>query len=232
MAYVLARHFASRLRCTAHARKNVDSCASVLQPGAYATHEESKAAVGREVWLAQQRAVDKYMDLRQSKSSVAERFLSKCLAPRKGFLIALTSTESAQPLSVTEMLATIVGDLQSRASNQFPQDQTWKAEMQNSVGTIRRSGARPQCLGPSAVAEPIATPYTRDEVDLVIESFKTGKRCLGLPYAALKATNSAGRALTCALANLGRHMCLTSTHWSLRQYGPIRKCGPRIVRSV
>ena len=152
--YVLAGHFASRLRCIVHARKNGDPCASVLQPGAYATHKEFKAAVGREVWLAQQRAVDKYMDLRQSKSSVAERFLSKCLAPRKGFLIALTSTESAQPLSVTEMLATMVGDLQSRASNQFPQDQTWKAEMQNSVGTIRRSGDARSAWDPRLLPNP------------------------------------------------------------------------------
>ena len=230
--FVLAGHFAGNLRCALARQSGQEPPPRIVNPDGYASHKEFRAAVGRQVWLAQQRAVHKYIELRQEKSPQAERFLSKCLVNRSDFYIALSHEGSVRPLSVQETLAALVGDLQARADNNFPQDPEWRDAMQVSVGVIRQSGASPQGLGNPLLSADFSTLYTQEEVDLAIDAFKTGKRCLGLPYAALKATNGDARALTCALVNLGRHMCLSSTHWSLRQFGPIRKSGPKIVRTL
>ena len=77
--------------------------------------------------------------------------------------------------------------------------------------------------------------YTDVEVASAIDALRATTACIRGCYAALRATirtNPLGRALTAALMNLGWATALTATLWSLRQFRPIRKCGPRVVRLV
>ena len=71
------------------------------------------------------------------------------------------------------------------------------------VSMIRAAGGLPSALGSNS-SHPCAQPlYKAEELDDVLGRLPVGKRCLGMPYAALKASCPAGRRLTIALANLG-----------------------------
>ena len=66
----------------------------------------------------------------------------------------------------------------------------------------------------------------------MIDKLDKAKHCTKGAYAAIHAPEAGGRRLTAALVNLSRHMGLTSTLWSLRQFAPIRKAGPRVVQNI
>ena len=74
--------------------------------------------------------------------------------------------------------------------------------------------------------------YTLQELGDVLKKLQVSKRSIKLPYTAVKENSSQGKALTLALMNCSRHVGLTSTHWSLRQFAPIRRSGLSTVRAM
>ena len=74
--------------------------------------------------------------------------------------------------------------------------------------------------------------YSEQAVNRAIDALKPAKRTIRGCNGALTSIVLEGRRLTKALVNLGRHLGLTSTLWSFRQISPIRKDGPKTVRST
>ena len=103
------------------------------------------------------------------------------------------------------------------------------AANQRFVSGIRRNGAQSSC--PSSRISLSMARYSMDEVDAVLDSFKAGRHCLQGCYAALRSPCRPARLLVAALVNLSRHMCLTSSLWSIRRFSLIRKSGPPVVRN-
>ena len=122
------------------------------------------------------------------------------------------------------MVDTIVSDLFYRASNDFEQDHAMAVFLQRAVSNFQNE---------AGAISPVCSStffYLQTEVDKVLDGIGKTKRCLRGSYAGLCAKVVEGRSLTCALVNFGRHVCLTSSFWSLRQITPLRKCGPQLVR--
>ncbi|CAK0875342.1 unnamed protein product [Prorocentrum cordatum] len=155
----------------------------------------------------------------------AERFLSGFFKDADRFDIQLVSPVTGRTQSTSEMLDAIQADLLGRAQNDFPQCPVERDRMSRVVSGIRRAGA---ASGPER-AQPL---YSETEVEEAIALLKLGKRTVHLCNAAVKAPVQEGFRLTRALLNLGRRLCVTSRFWSLRQFSPLRKSGPPVVRKV
>jgi len=193
----------------------------------HTSFEQFKLAVAHASWAAKRRAVDHYVSLRAQDPGLAEAHMSKAFRAADSFEIALTD-ERGTPLSSSAMLSTLEADLKSRANNHFAQDPRQAALLERMVAAIRHAGA---------IAHASPTPqhvylYCQQEVNDVVDELKPKKACIHGSYAALRASVPQGRELTWSLVNLGRHMGLTSTHWSLRQFAHIHKSGPVVVRDV
>ena len=221
--YLTAGHFSGIVRARSYKPKR----SRTLELPCYTDNvtADFKAIVADRVWHGQRAAVNKYLELRRTSQSSAEHYLSKCFKSRDKFEIALVDEQNGQPLDTTEMISQLVHDLQARANNDFPQDPAVAAALQRYLHIIRASGAAHHTYPHTRTIS-----YSQQEVDDVCDAFSQNKQCLGFPYAALKAQQGEGRKVTWALVTLGQHMGLTSSHWSLRRFGPIRKAGPRTVR--
>ena len=198
---------------------------SLDSPSDHDSHAEYKDAAKHAAWEARAGIAAKFHKLRDEAPHEAERYLSRFLKPRSDFTSALVDTHG-DPMSEIQMVNTLVDDLMARAHNNLPQDPSAALELQRAVSTIRSSGAAPR--GGSSAHRDI--PYSGKEVAEAIDGIKAGKRCLFGVGSAVKAPCGPGRRLTASLVNAGRHMAITSTLWSLRQFNPIHKSGPKIVR--
>jgi hypothetical protein len=204
---------------------------------AYADYATFKEEANTAVWRARRRNVTKYLELRRSDAGRAERFLSSVFRARSAFTIALADGDG-RALSPCDMVEALVEDYRSRADNDFPQDPEAALELTKQVSAIRQCGAasvavHPWALSPEVSQGPDACDYYSEcEVNSVLDSLNVHKKAIRGCYAAARAQVPGARALTRALLNLGRHVCLTATLWCLRQFAPIRKDGPRVVRST
>jgi hypothetical protein len=118
--------------------------------------------------------------------------MSNVFQPRQKFTIALTEPVSGRALSGKEMIEALVLDLQARANNDFSQDEGFAAALARGLERIQRAGAHPSALVCSPQAALAPHRYSQVEVDEVLDSFKPGKTCLSLPYAALRSVVSEG----------------------------------------
>ena len=159
----------------------------------------------------------------------AERFLSSFFASQDRFEIALADPATGRGFSADEMLQAIEQDLQARASDNFPHDQEECLATARAVSAVRQSGAARAGAGLSTRGRRL---YSMAELADVLETFKAASSALRGCYASVKSPCVQGRRLTLALANLSRSCGLTSTCWSARQFTPLHKSGPRVVRDV
>lgn len=99
---------------------------------------------------------------------------------------------------------------------------------------IRAAGAAPGALPDLGGASPECnrTLHGGGELETALNLLKPGKSVTHGSFAALRAKEPCGRRLSLALVNLGRHLCITSVHWSLRVVRGLRKSGPKTVRQV
>ena len=135
------------------------------------------------------------------------------------------------------MVQALVEDYRSRADSDFPQDLAFAQVLAQQVNELRQRGAAADVLRPWDLSLEMSPSqnvgyYSEQEVDAVLDSLNIHKRANQGCYAATRARIPGARALTRALLNLGRHVCLTTTVWCLRQFAPIWKDGPRVVRST
>ena len=232
--YVVAGHMAQLV--VVSKPRQVTPSLGMKSPDEYTSHTEFKAAANEAAWRARSVAARRYAKMWTTDRGAAERFLSSCLRLEATSNIALSDPITDRVLSKSEMVEQLVTDLMARAKNDFPQDDIAKDLLERDVASIRSVGACRDWSGAPVLswAAPAAsaTVYHTDEaINRAITSLKVGKACMFGVASAVKATCAAGRRLTHSLMNLCFHVCLTSTHWSLRKFTPIRKAGPRLVRS-
>ena len=175
--------------------------------------------------------MSKYQDLRAACPGAADRFLSSFFNPKSDFSVALCCPETGRPLTEPETVEAWMRDIRSRCNYVTEHDRSEAEQTSRNVTRIRATGGHPNALGsPCARAVAMDQLYTDDEVTSVLATMSTSKRCLGMPYAALKASCQSGKTLTRNLVNFSLFVCVTATRWSIRLLPPIRKGGPRIVR--
>ena len=121
-----------------------------------------------------------------------------------------------------------------RARNDFAQDEVAPKSLERQVSCIRQSGADAGVLGATGDSSGKVGHefYTLQEVGQAIATLRPGKQATRGCLAAVRAACEARRRLSGALMNLGRHVGLTTTHWSIRVVSPLRKSGPKVVRRV
>ena len=225
---VLAGHCAGAVQVRgAHSRRG-----RTLSPTDFATEEEFKAAVKEAVASEQFRAVHTYARLRSTDRGSSEKFLSSFFSKESRFSVNLLDEDTGEPLSTEGMLDALVVDMMAQASNEFSADASFLAQVDLSVADIRQHGG----LSPDTVAAagsvPEDAPYTESEFEAVLVKCLSSKKCLHGCFSLLKASNQEHRSVLLGLANLSRHVGLTSTIWSLRQFAHIRKSGGMVVRRI
>ncbi|CAK0798006.1 unnamed protein product, partial [Prorocentrum cordatum] len=196
-----------------------------LSPASFPTHEAYKSAVETAAWQERRKAAHRYLSLRDTNAGAAERFLTGVFKSSARFDMQLVDESSGAALSTDEVLDAIRRDLCSRAENDFPQDPAERTRMSSHVAAIRRAGASSGQAGPEQ-------PYSEEEVEAALALLKPGKRTARMCNAAARAKVEEGFRFTRALLNLARALCVTSRLWSLRQFSPIRKSGPAVVRRL
>ena len=172
--------------------------------------------------------MSRYVHLRSVSPAAAERFLSGYFQGVARFSVQLVDPSTAASLSPTEMVDAVVSDSMGRARNDFPEDAAEAARLSRAVAEVRRVGAR----SPGVMIQVPPDAYTLDEVDRAIALLKPHKSTVRGTNAAVLAEVPAGRRLTRALVNLSRASCVTARLWSLRQFSPIHKSGPLVVRNT
>lgn len=122
----------------------------------------------------------------------------------------------------------------ARAQNDFVQDSEATNDIGRQATMIRAAGAAAGVLLDvvQVRAAPNRALHDGTELETALRLLKPGKSVTHGSYAALRAKEPCGRRLSLGLVNLGRHLCVTSVHWSLRTLRGLRKSGPRIVRRV
>ena len=206
-----------------------------LSPSDYAAHEDFKAAVKEASAQEQFRIVNSYARLRQQDQGASEKFLSSFFNKESQFRISLLDEDTGQSLSEDDMLSALVEDMMARADNDFPADNELLRRVDTAVAEVRRLGGFSSCdsvASQAAWSDVQDGPYTEAELERVLQKCKSSKRCLHGCFALLKAQNTLHRQLLLSLANLSRHVGLTSTIWSLRQFAHIRKSGSMVVRRI
>ncbi|OLP92388.1 hypothetical protein AK812_SmicGene25805 [Symbiodinium microadriaticum] len=206
-----------------------------LSPSDYAAHEDFKAAVKEASAQEQFRIVNSYARLRQQDRGASEKFLSSFFNKESQFRISLLDEDTGQSLSEDDMLSALVEDMMARADNDFPADNELLRRVDTAVAEVRRLGGFSSCdsvASQAAWSDVQDGPYTEAELERVLQKCKSSKRCLHGCFALLKAQNTLHRQLLLSLANLSRHVGLTSTIWSLRQFAHIRKSGSMVVRRI
>ena len=228
---VIAGHIAGAVKVHGARRPEGEK----LSPSDYATHEEFKAAVKEASAREQFRIVNSYARLRQQDRGASEKFLSSFFNKESRFRISLLDQDTGQSLSEEDMLSALVEDMMARVDNNFAADSELLRQVDTAVAEVRRLGGfnsnnpdAPQAT-PSAAQDDL---YTEAELEQVLQKCKSSKKCLHGCFALLKARNSTHRQLLLSLANLSRHVGLTSTVWSLRQFAHIRKSGSMAVRRI
>ena len=168
-----------------------------------------KQAVQEATLREQHQAVDTYTRLRQTNRGQAERFLSSFFDSKADFQVCLLDEETGEPLTDKAMLDTLVQDMMSRASNDFPAAEKCLLEADLQVSVRRRNGGH---------ACPTSTPrddavsfYTEQELDTVLLKCCSSKKCLRGCFSLLTASCLAHRKVILGLANLSRQVGLTST---------------------
>ena len=227
--YALAGHFAGNVKTNANSTRGSKK---PLDPSAYTTFKEFKAAVRAATSDHQRAAAQKYQDLRKSNPGLADRFLSTFFKPKSAFCIALSCPKTGNLLTKAQMVDEWTQNIKSRASTVIDCDPLTSAQNIANITRIRATGAASSALGSTATVGIDDSPYTVQEVTEVVDKMSASKHCLGMPYSALKALCPSGRELTRVLANLGLHSCLTSSRWSVRVLNAVRKAGPHVVRQV
>ncbi|CAE7222667.1 MOCOS [Symbiodinium natans] len=226
---VLVGHFHGAVRVKSNMLKCRDSLS--LSPSNFTSDAAFKAAVKEAALREQNRAANTYSFLRQKDRAQSERFLSSFFNKASEFQIALLDESSGEPLSHEAMLDLLVEDMMSRASNDFPADARSLQETDLLVSDVRSRGGFD--LHNDSWSEPIQDSfYTLEELDDVLQKCHSSKKCLHGCFSLLKSSQSSHRKVVLGLANLSRHIGLTSTLWSLRQFAHIRKSGAKIVRKV
>ena len=200
-----------------------------LAPSHYASHADFKAAVRDVVQREQHLASNTYSKLRAKDKGQADRFLSSFFNKDLDFQVCLLDKDTGATLSDEAMLATLEEDMMARACNQFPADDLHLREIDVRVTSLRRSGG--SAAGGQALPQN-SNPYSEVELEEVLLKCQSSKKCLHGNFSVLKSPHPANRRVVLGLANLSRHVGLTSTLWSLRQFAHIRKSGSRIVRKV
>ncbi|CAE8699927.1 unnamed protein product, partial [Polarella glacialis] len=225
--YVVAGHTMQAVRVIAqnHKKASVPATAS-LHPDNFASFEDFKQAAREAANQQQRQAAETYAELRASQPAQAEKWLTSFFSTKAHFQVELLDADSCQPMNISQMIDVLIDDLFARADNDFEEDEQEVKLQTLEVSQIRRSGVPAEIPGSSDQL------YTDQELELVLKRLQSTKKCFRGCFAALKAKVIAARAFMLALVNLGRHMALTSTLWSLRCYSPIRKSGPSLVRKV
>ncbi len=183
-------------------------------------------------------AVDRYKAIKRKAPGAAERYLASQLSPASQVTIALIDPDDGHPLSPVEMVGNVTRDIKARAQNDFHQDEQAKKRFDEVVHRLKSKGAHPDSIdmvqSQSSLNDrpPDTGPYTMEELDAVLHDLDPNKATVRGCYAALRATCEAGKRLTLALMNLGRHVAMTSSLWATRRCQPIRKSGPRLVRKI
>ena len=190
---------------------------------------EARATGCRPTWSTQYTAVQTYRHLRKTDPGAAESYLSKHFSVGQAFQVALVDSDTGEPLSTRQMIEALVGDLMHRAHCDFERDADLHLAMLKQLSGIRQSGGKSACTAEASACQG-SVPYTNVELDLALARINVAKACLQLPYAAVKANCQVGRSLTLTLMNLSRQFGIISHHWALRQFTPIRKAGPALVK--
>jgi hypothetical protein len=136
--------------------------------------------------------------------------------------VALRDGESGAVTPGGDVLQAIVSDIQSRPTNAEPVDASSARRLQQLLSDFRHSAALVHPETSEVLVDEWA-PYTRDELDLVLDTLDHKKKCFRGCYAAVKAPCAEGRALTLSLHNLSAVLHITATVWARRLYNSIRK---------
>jgi hypothetical protein len=167
----------------------------------------------------------------------AARFLAQYFSRQKSFSIALLHPDGSA-LDGPGMVDAVSEHLKERATfGHHGRDAEAAEQQRRMVASIRSGGALPSLAHRMAIRPPYTTQsggpkYSGPELDEALGTLKEGKACIKGSYAAVRADSPGGYQLSLALVNLGRACRLTSILWSLRRFAPLRKCGPRLVRSA
>ena len=205
-----------------------------LCPDSFGSYEDFQVAVKSLVSSRNSSRLFHFAELQRQSPAAAQQFVSDFLNKHNGFEIALVDPDSNEPLGVAQTIETLQTDLEDRANNDFPQSEEERDEVQIQISSLRHNGGFfPQNAVSviSGAAKVEFVPYTMDELEIVLNSLVSKKKCFRGSPAALKAESVGAKCLHLALVNLSFRMGLTSSLWALRVFTHIRKKGPRIVRS-
>eukprot|EP00973_Karenia_brevis_P050144 6958118-Karenia_brevis.AAC.1 len=150
--------------------------------------DDFKALVNESDWRSKQAAIRRYRQLSISDPGAAERFLSTHFQLKPQFTIALVDDCTGQPLDEPSMIDKIIQCLLDRANNDSEYDRSEELLMQRQVSIIRQQGACPSCRHAGCNC-PHMDLYSDAEIDTAIMRLDVSKRCIKLPYAAVKATD-------------------------------------------
>ena len=129
-----------------------------------------------------------------------------------------------------ECLELVREDLISRAAGAAPPEPRQRV-MSQFVSLIRSSGALIDPSTATAVADEVVY-FSDAELATVLSQIQANSTTITGCYAAVKASPSGGRRLTLAIANLSLFFQLLPSALVLREFAPIHKKGPLLVRSM
>ena len=169
-----------------------------------------------------------FQRLRQSNPGAADRFLSRLLKPREPLSLLLLD-EDGTPLDRNHHLDAIQSDLQRRASAHS--NAALSENMRDYVSKLRRNGAT-SCPVSHVCHCVDRVTFTYEDLCATLSGINRNSRTINGSYSAVLAPHAGGRRLSLALANLVMRSCLLPTSWTMREFNPIRKKGPKVVQRL
>ena len=178
-------------------------------------------------WRRTRNIVAHFLKLRATDRNQGERFLSGILKPRVPLDISLSvdGNEGSVSLAGASCLPALQEHLQSIASMSLPTDLSWQSSTADMVAQIRAGSGYLYANQVSTVV-----PFKSAELDEVLCGMKRSSLAYRGSYASVKAAASGGRRLTLAICNQAVSFGLVPTATAFREFIPIRKQGPRVVR--
>ena len=201
-------------------------------------HHMFKEVVQQTMWAQRRKTSERNMELCRSSPGQAAKILSSVFKAQAQFPVALVDPLSGKSQSSAEMIEQIQADLQNRAHSKLSSAPAEEGSYKRLASLVRNGGAAAGVLKDQGnnyqpcVVEVCDEEYTTAEVEAAMSSLKISKATINMCNAAAAILSPHTVKCTKALVNLSMRCGLTSTHWSLRQFTPLRKGGAKVVRTT
>ena len=224
--YCIAGHLAGAVTFSNRPRRH--TTADLLPNAAKRATDDPDSLVAEAVHDHGRASLAIFQRLRQSNPGAADRFLSHMLKPREPLSLLLLD-EDGTPMDRTHHLHAIQADLQRRAAAHATG--TLTASMREYVSALRQNGAT-SCPVSHVCHCADRVTFTTDDLVATLAGINRNSRTINGSYAAVLAPHAGGRRLSLALANLVMRSCLLPTSWTMREFNPLRKKGPKAVQRL